>query len=120
MIHVPFQAPAAIFDALRKLPWTGIGFDLVEGPPGWDLLPRVPEGRTVGLGLVHARNTRLENAEDVAALVKRARDARPDLDYHLSPTASLEYLPADTAERKIERLVAAAALAGEPARKGAK
>jgi 5-methyltetrahydropteroyltriglutamate--homocysteine methyltransferase len=108
MIHVPFGAPAAVFDTLRELDWTGVGLDLVEAPGGWDLLPRVPEGRTVGLGLIDARNTRLEEPAAVAASVARAKAARPDLDYHLAPTASLEYLPADTAEKKIERLAAAA------------
>ena len=113
MIHVPFAAPSQIFDSLRAMPWTGIGFDLVDGPGGWDLLPEIPEGRTVGLGLIDARNTRLDDPAAVAACVARAHKARPDLDIHVSPTASLEYLPADTAEKKVERLVAATRAAME-------
>jgi len=115
MVHVPFGAPQQVFDDLRPLPWSGIGLDLIEGPGGWDLLPRIPEGRTVGLGLLDARNTRLEEPAAVAASVARARAARPDLDIHISPTASLEYLPADTAEKKLERLVAATRAAREGA-----
>ena len=107
-IHVPFTAPTQVFDALRDLPWTAIGLDLREAPAGWDLLPRVPEGRTVALGLVDARNTKLEEADEVAREVARARAARPDLTYQLSTTASLEYLPADKAELKVTRLVEAA------------
>ena len=113
MIHVPFGSPMAVFDSIRDLPWTAIGLDLIGAPAGWEILPLVPKGRTVGLGLIDARNTRLEAPEAVAAGVARARGLRPDLDYHLSPTASLEYLPADTAEKKLERLVASAALAAE-------
>jgi 5-methyltetrahydropteroyltriglutamate--homocysteine methyltransferase len=113
MIHVPFRAPAAIFDTLAALPWTGIGFDLVEAPDAWDLLKRVPKGRIVGLGLIDARNTRLEDPAAVAAAIARARKERTDLEYQLSPTASLEYLPADTAEKKLERLAASAALAAK-------
>jgi len=113
MIHVPFAAPTAVFDAIADLPWSGIGLDLVGAPGGWDLLPRIPAGRTVGLGLVDARNTRLEEPSAIAAAVKKARSRRPDLDYHVSPTASLEYLPADRAEQKLERLVAGAALAAK-------
>lgn len=113
MIHVPFGAPTAIFDSIRDLGWSGIGLDLVGAPGGWDLLPKIPEGRTVGLGLIDARNTRLEAPGAVAAGVARARGVRPDLELHLSPTASLEYLPADTAEKKLERLVASAALASK-------
>lgn len=113
MLHVPFGAPTAVFDSIRDLDWTGIGLDLIGAPAGWDLLPQVPKGRTVGLGLIDARNTRLETPEAVAAGVERARGMRSDLDFQLSPTASLEYLPADTAEKKLERLVASAALASK-------
>ena len=107
-LHVPFTAPTQVFDVLRDLPWTAIGLDLREAPAGWDLLPRVPEGRTVALGLVDARNTKLEEADEVAREVARARAARPDLTYQLSTTASLEYLPADKAELKVTRLAEAA------------
>lgn len=107
-IHVPFTAPTAVFDAIRELPWTALGLDLREAPAGWDLLPRIPEGRTVALGLVDARNTKLEEADEIAREIARARSARPDLSYQLSTTASLEYLPADKAELKVARLVEAA------------
>ena len=107
-IHVPFAAPTAVFDAIRDLPWTAIGLDLREAPGGWDLLSRIPEGRTVALGLVDARNTKLEEADEIAREVARAKTARPDLTYQLSTTASLEYLPADKAELKVTRLVEAA------------
>lgn len=113
MVHVPFRSPGAIFDTLAALPWTGIGFDLVEATPAWDLLKRVPKGRVVALGLIDARNTRLEEPAAVAAAIARARAERPDLEFQLSPTASLEYLPSDTAEKKLERLAAAAALAAK-------
>ena len=111
VIHVPFTAPTAVFDAIRDLPWSAIGLDLVEAPASWDILPKIPEGRMVALGLIDARNTRLEDAAEVARAVARARAARPDLDFQLSPSASLEYLPADKAELKVTRLVEAARIA---------
>jgi 5-methyltetrahydropteroyltriglutamate--homocysteine methyltransferase len=111
VIHVPFAAPTAVFDAIRDLDWTAIGLDLVEAPAGWDLLAKVPPGKTVALGLLDARNTRLEDAAAIAESVSRARAARPDLTYQLSPSASLEYLPADKAVLKVSRLVEAARIA---------
>lgn len=113
VIHVPFRAPNAVFATIRDLPWHTLGLDLVEGPAGWELLPMIPEGRGVALGLIDARNTKLEACEAVAQLAARAATLRPDLDYQLTPTASLEYLPADKAEAKVERLVEAARLAGK-------
>jgi 5-methyltetrahydropteroyltriglutamate--homocysteine methyltransferase len=111
VIHVPFRSPRAVFPALRDLPWSAIGLDLVESPDAWGLLADVPAGRTVALGLVNARNTYLEEPGTVADAVGRARAERPDLDYHLCPTASLEYLPADRAAEKVRRLAEAARLA---------
>lgn len=113
VVHVPFRAPNAVFAALRDLPWNTLGLDLVEGPAGWELIPLIPEGRGVALGLVDARNTKLEESEPLARLAVRAATLRPDLDYQLTTTASLEYLPADRAEAKVARLVEAARLARE-------
>jgi len=111
MLHVPFRSPGAVFGSIRDLPWTGIGFDLVEAPDAWNLIPKVPAGRTVGLGLVDARNTRLEDPARVAADVHRARSMRSDLSWQLCTTASLEYLPVDRAAMKVARLTEAARLA---------
>ena len=111
VIHVPFRAPTAVYDAIRDLPWTAIGLDLVEAPEGWNLIPKIPAGRTVALGLVDARNTRLEDPARVAQDVQRARSMRPDLSWQLCTTASLEYLPADRAAMKVARLTEAARLA---------
>jgi len=111
VLHVPFRSPAAVFDAIRDLPWTVIGLDLVEAPDAWDLLAKVPAGRAVGLGLVDARNTRLEDPASVAGEVRRARSKRPDLSWQLCTTASLEYLPVDRAAMKVARLTEAARLA---------
>jgi 5-methyltetrahydropteroyltriglutamate--homocysteine methyltransferase len=111
ILHVPFRSPRAAFSALRDLEWTAIGLDLVEASENWDLLPEIPAGRTVALGLLGARNTRLEDAREVAQNAARALAARPDLSYQVCPTASLEYLPADRAALKVSRLVEAARLA---------
>ncbi|HZI88888.1 MAG TPA: hypothetical protein VFD83_00380, partial [Candidatus Polarisedimenticolia bacterium] len=111
LVHVPFRAPTAVYDAIRDLPWTGLGLDLVEAPDNWNLIPKIPAGRTVALGLVDARNTRLEDPARVAQEVHRARSMRSDLSYQLCTTASLEYLPADRAAMKVARLTEAARLA---------
>ncbi len=111
VLHVPFRAPVAVFNEIRGLGWSALGLDLVEAPESWDLLPKIPEGRTVALGLIDARNTMLEDPERVAQAAARARSMRPDLDWQLCPTASLEYLPVDRAVMKVARLTEAARLA---------
>jgi len=111
VLHVPFRAPTAVFPALCELGWSVLGLDLVGAPEAWELIPRMPHGRTVALGLIDARNTKLEDAAKVAQAVARARSKRSDLTWQLCPTASLEYLPADKAALKVSRLVEAARLA---------
>jgi 5-methyltetrahydropteroyltriglutamate--homocysteine methyltransferase len=111
VLHVPFRSPAAVFDAIRDLEWNVLGLDLVEAPDSWDLIPRVPAGRSVALGLLDARNTRLEDAAQVVDGIRRARSLRSDLTWQLCPTASLEYLPAERAAMKVARLTEAARLA---------
>ncbi|TMQ51145.1 MAG: hypothetical protein E6K71_00785 [Candidatus Eisenbacteria bacterium] len=88
-----------------------LGLDLVEAPESWDLIPEVPAGKTVALGLVDARNTKLEDPARVAEGVRKARSMRSDLSWQLCPTASLEYLPVDRAAMKVARLTEAARLA---------
>lgn len=111
ILHVPFRAPLAAFGEIRRLGWSALGLDLVGAPESWDLLPGIPKGRTVALGLIDARNTMLEDPAQVAQAVARARSMRPDLDWQLCPTASLEYLPVDRAAIKVARLTEAARLA---------
>lgn len=111
IVHVPFGAPTAIFAMLRDLEWSVLGLDLVEAPAGWDLIPSIPAGRGVALGLVNARNTRLEDPVLVAREAARAARLRSDLEFLLTTTASLEYLPADKAEAKVRGLTEAARLA---------
>ncbi len=111
VLHVPFRSARPIFGAIRDLGWNVLGLAPVESPESWDLLPEVPKGRAVGLGLVDARNTKLEDPAKVALGVERARSMRSDLSFQLCPTASLEYLPVDRAAMKVARLTEAARLA---------
>jgi len=111
VLHVPFRSPRPVFGAIRDLGWNVLGLDFVEAPESWDLLPEVPAGRTVGLGLVDARNTKLEDPARIAEGVRKARSMRSDLSWQLCPTASLEYLPVDRAAMKVARLTEAARLA---------
>lgn len=111
VLHVPFRSPAAVFGAIENLGWDVLGLDLVEAPDSWKLLEQVPAGKTVALGLVDARNTKLEDPSRVAKDVARARAMRSDLNWQLCTTASLEYLPVDRAAMKVARLTEAARLA---------
>ena len=67
--------------------------------------------QNVLLGVVDARNTRLETAEEVARYAERALKLVPLERLVLATTTSLEYLPRDVARAKLKTLVEGARLA---------
>lgn len=72
------------------------------------------KGKTVVLGVVDARNTRLETASELGKLVDDALKLVPSENLWLAPTTGLEYLPHDVATKKLAAL-AEVARGGVPA-----
>ena len=72
--------------------------------------------KTLVLGVVDARNTRLESKAEVAALIEQALKLVPAERLWVAPTTGLEYLPHDVASKKLAVLVEASrAAVGVPA-----
>ncbi len=94
---------------LFELPVRFIGLDLVSGPRGWELLEAVPPEKGVALGLVDARNTRLEREEEVAEAIERAVGVIGEERVWVNPSAGLEFLPREKAREKLALLARAAA-----------
>jgi len=81
-----------------------LGFDFTYNPDLVDRIASNGTARTLALGLVDGRNTRLENAAAVARqLEKLARGADLKRAY-LSPSCGLEFLPRDRARQKLKHL----------------
>jgi len=99
-----FGDPAPIYDHLQTLPVDLLGLDFTYSP---DLVDRVASNgtaRTLVLGLVDGRNTRLEDpAATARQLEKLARSADLNRAY-LSPSCGLEFLPRDRARQKLKHL----------------
>ncbi|MBM4435219.1 MAG: hypothetical protein FJ028_09000 [Chloroflexi bacterium] len=102
----PYFFPAdGILAELASFPVAQLGIDIRSRHS--DALARLEplRARTVVLGVVDARNTRLESEGEVAsALEAAARVIGPD---HVwaAPTTGLEYLPHDVATKKLAVLV---------------
>ena len=97
-----------IFD----LPVTGIGLDLISGPENESLLGDVPEGKKLQLGIVDARNTRLEPVDELARTIERYAAKIGPRRLSVAPSAGLEYLPREKARAKLERVAEAAQKVG--------
>jgi len=99
-----FGDPVPIYDHLQTLPVDLLGFDFTYNPDLVDRIASNGTARTLALGLVDGRNTRLENAAAVARqLEKLARGADLKRAY-LSPSCGLEFLPRDRARQKLKHL----------------
>ena len=87
-----------------------LSLDLVTGPALADRLSALPQA--VALGVLDARNTRLESPDAVASLVERAlrqrQGGRADRTW-LTPNCGLEFLPHEAAVKKLKLLREAAA-----------
>ncbi len=107
-----FGDVAKVYRNLHRLPADLLLLDLVQGEKTWNVLAKHGSDKPLVLGLVDARNTRLEDPKSIAAKVGRLRES-VDLDAsYLAPSNGLEFLPRDSARAKLGILVDAAKRVG--------
>src|SRR5688572_637418 len=100
-----------LLDALAAFPVAQVGVDVRSRDT--HALERLNALRqTVVLGIVDARNTRVETESELVGLIETALRQLPADYVWLAPTTGLEYLPHDVAVKKLKVLVAAAHAAG--------
>jgi 5-methyltetrahydropteroyltriglutamate--homocysteine methyltransferase len=101
----------SLLDALAAFPVAQVGVDVRSRDT--KALERLNALRqTVVLGIVDARNTRVETEGELVKLIETALKQVPGDYLWLAPTTGLEYLPHDVAVRKLKALVAAAHATG--------
>jgi len=111
-----FQDVTAVLPALAKLQVEVLALDLVSPQEkvkdflskAAARLKEVGWGGEVALGLVDARNTRLESREDLKRQIGLFAEAIPVSRLWLSPNCGLEFLPHDRALKKLKLLKEAA------------
>ena len=112
-LYAYFGDIAGVAADFLALPFDIIGLDFVMGAGNFDLLGGFPEGKELGLGIVDARNTKLETADEIVGHIRRA-GASVSLDrLHVSPSCGLEFLPRANAYGKLARMVEGVARAEE-------
>jgi len=95
-----------LLDALAAFPVAQIGIDLRSRET--HVLEKLNTVRqTVVLGVVDARNTRVETERELVGFIEAALKKIPADYLWLAPTTGLEYLPHDVAVQKLKVLVAA-------------
>ena len=84
-----------------QLPFDLFGLDLVRGQRSLKLIDEVPKGKGLGLGIVDARNTKLESERELVELSERVSQIVPPERLHINPSCGLEYLPRERTYQKL-------------------
>ncbi|HLW59080.1 MAG TPA: methylcobamide--CoM methyltransferase [bacterium] len=104
-----------LYPAILEIPVDIVGVDFVAGTRNWEVLRRAKFTKQLGLGILDARNTKMETPEAIAEACRRAAEIVPAPHLHVGPSAGLEFLPRRIARRKLEVLVAGVRRAGKEA-----
>jgi 5-methyltetrahydropteroyltriglutamate--homocysteine methyltransferase len=99
-----FGDPAPIYDHLQTLPVDILGLDFTYNPALVDRVASNGTARTLALGLVDGRNTRLEDSATTARQLEKLAHGADLNRAYLSPSCGLEYLPRDRARQKLKHL----------------
>ncbi len=103
-LYLYFGDAEEIYPQILDLPFELIGLDFVTSAKNEALLQRSRFTKKLGLGIVDARNTKMESSEEIAERIRTlTRDVSPD-QVHVSPSAGLEFLPREVAQEKLRRL----------------
>ena len=117
-VTLTMGSPAKLLD--RALEWAvaGLWLDAVTDRAVIERLATKPAPGTVrlGLGIVDARNTRLESADALREALGRVADRQGAERVAATTSAGLEFLPRDRAQEKLARLAEAAHTIGAGAR----
>jgi len=104
-VYTWFGSVSGILPQMLELPVDTLGLDFVWGRDNWEALKPVRFEKKLGFGIVDARNTRLESAEEISEAVKRVSELVPSERLLVNPSCGLEYLPRETAFEKLKTMV---------------
>jgi 5-methyltetrahydropteroyltriglutamate--homocysteine methyltransferase len=85
----------------------GIGIDVVSKPENLNLILNSSFDKELVLGCLDARNTKLEEEEELLRLLERTTQKISSKRLFVSPSCGLEFLPHQTALLKLKRMVQA-------------
>ncbi|MCI0402776.1 MAG: hypothetical protein L0212_04555 [Acidobacteria bacterium] len=103
-LHLSFGDPQPLYDRLQRLPVDLLSLDFTYNPKFIDYVAAAGSGKPLGLGLVDARNTRLEDPAMIAKQAGRILGKVKGDACYLTTSCGLEFLPRDRARAKLKLL----------------
>jgi 5-methyltetrahydropteroyltriglutamate--homocysteine methyltransferase len=112
-LYLYFGDIDGLYPQVLDLPIDVLGLDFTMGARNYEVLKTAPFTKSLGLGLVDARNTKMESMEQIVEGLRRVQEVVPLERVHLSPSCGLEFLPREVAQAKLARMVEGARRAQE-------
>lgn len=100
-LYTYFGDATPVYEALQELPVQILGLDFTYAPRLPDKIAALGTQKSLGLGLVDGRNTRMETPEHVFPVLEKMLPRMSDGVVYLNPSCGLEYLPRDKAVAKL-------------------
>ncbi|MFQ5990125.1 MAG: methylcobamide--CoM methyltransferase [Candidatus Methylomirabilales bacterium] len=100
-LYTYFGDATPVYEALQELPVQILGLDFTYAPRLPEKIAALGSQKTLGLGLVDGRNTRMETAEHVFPILDRILPHLPGNVVYVNPSCGVEYLPRDKAVAKL-------------------
>lgn len=94
-----------ILDKMLDLPIDTIGLDFVMGKKNFALLKKVDFTKSLGMGIVDARNTKLESKVELQKDIERVLEFVKSDKLFINPNCGLDFLPRETAFIKLKNMV---------------
>jgi len=113
-LYTYFGDAAPLFEEMLELPVDVIGLDFTYSPKLPAEVARRGCEKSIGLGLIDGRNTRIEKEEEVLKIIKRILPSIKGRTIYLNPSCGLgDFLPREIAFEKLRNMVAIAKKAEE-------
>ncbi len=101
-LYTYFGDATPVYEALQMLPVEILGLDFTYAPKLPEKIAALGSPKSLGLGVIDGRNTRMETAEEVFRILdKILPHVRGEVVY-LNPSCGLEYLPREKAVAKLQ------------------
>lgn len=100
-LYTYFADATPLYESLQELPVDILGLDFTYAPRLPETIARLGSRKTLGLGLIDGRNTRMEAAPQVFPILEKILPRLSGGIAYLNPSCGLEYLPRDKAGAKL-------------------
>ena len=103
-LYTYFGDATTVYEALHEFPVQILGLDFTYAPGLPEKIATLGSEKSLGLGVIDGRNTRMETVEQVHRILERILPRVRGEVVYLNPSCGLEYLPREKAVAKLRLL----------------